>query len=204
MTFSFKPNSFLTALVSLAPLTMGGCVGMDAMAAGAMGDMAASAAGIPQMEAFLPNKFDVPPTQPMSIDGTYKISTLGKRITIDRGRAYAVDGWTHAMTLKIRPDMVTMRNITQIDADSFSGDDLPMLAKASLELQPDGSIDTVLSGMVPYKYKLVPVQSVDAGSAQPYPVAPTPAPVGGSDQSPPTTCDLVDVDPETGSLICLD
>ncbi len=199
-----KPNlkSLFAAPAAAAMASLTGCAGMEAVAAGPMGDMAATAAGIPQTGAFLPDKSAVAPGEKMAIDGTYTISTLGKRIMIDRGRGYAVDGWTHALTLKIMPGMVTLRNIQQIDADTYQGDDLPLLGKATLTLQPDGRIDTVVAGMVPYRYSLVPA----AGAR---PVGPPVADAGDNDdQSPPASgtedCERVAIDPDTNELICLD
>lgn len=202
------PKSNLKTLLAAAStggiLVLTGCAGMDAMAAGPMGDMAATAAGIPQTTAFLPNKSAVAPGPRMDIDGTYTISTLGKRITIDRGRGYAVDGWTHALTLKIQPDMVTMRNITQIDETTYAGDDLPLLGKATLKVQPDGSIATVVAGMIPYRYTLIPTSGYNQR-----PIGDNLPPSnhdGGSDKPGGDTanCDTVAMDPDTNELICLD
>ena len=187
-----------------AMLVLTGCAGMDAIAAGPMGDMAATAAGIPQTTAFLPNKSAVTPGSRMDIDGTYTISTLGKRITIDRGRGYAVDGWTHALTLKIRPDMVTMRNIVQIDDTTYAGDDLPLLGKATLKVQPDGSIATVVSGMIPYRYTLLPVASDNERPANDYTPEDNYDPAPTSPSSDTENCETVAIDPETDELICLD
>lgn len=187
-----------------AMLVLTGCAGMDAIAAGPMGDMAATAAGIPQTGAFLPNKSAVAPGPRMDIDGTYTISTLGKRITIDRGRGYAVDGWIHALTLKIRPDMVTMRNIVQIDKTTYAGDDLPLLGKATLKVQPDGSIATVVAGMIPYRYTLLPVAGYAHSPVDNVAIEDRDAPT----QTPPSNetenCDSVAIDPDTDELICLD
>lgn len=179
-----------------AMMALTGCAGMDAIAAGPMGDMAATAAGVPQIGAFLPSKSAVAPGPRMDIDGTYTISTLGKRITIDRGRAYVVDGWTHAFTLKIRPDMVTIRNIIQIDETTYTGDDLPMLGKSTLKVQPDGSISTVVASMIPYRYTLIPVAGGDYPVGNPNP--PTPP------SSDTYNCKTVAIDPDTDELICLD
>lgn len=197
-------RSLFTAAATGAMLVLTGCAGMDAIAAGPMGDMAATAAGIPQTGAFLPNKSAVAPGPRMDIDGTYTISTLGKRITIDRGRGYAVDGWTHALTLKIRPDMVTMRNIVQIDNTTYAGDDLPLLGKATLKVQPDGSIATVVAGMIPYRYTLLPVAVYAHSPVDNVAIEDRDAPT----QTPPSNetenCDSVAIDPDTDELICLD
>lgn len=202
MTRQSSLKSLLVAAATAAMVSVTGCAGMDAVAAGPMGDMAATAAGIPQTGAFLPDKSAVAPGERMVIDGTYTISTLGKRITIDRGRGYAVDGWTHALTLKITPGMVTMRNIRKVNDTTYQGDDLPLLGKATMTLQPDGRIDTVVAGMVPYRYSLVP-----AAGARPVdpPVA---DPGDGGEPSPPDSgtenCETVAIDPDTNELICLD
>lgn len=181
---------------------LGGCAGMDAIAAGPMGDMVASAAGIPQTGAFLPDKSSVPPSTQMPIDGTYTISTLGKRVAIDRGRGYAVDGWTHALTLKIAPGMVTIRNITQIDDMTYSGDDLPLQGKTRLTVQPDGSIAAVVSGMIPYRYVLIPV--TDYGAVPSRAPEATPSPISGDDDPGLDTCKRVAPDPETDELVCVE
>lgn len=194
MTKYSRLKDFLAAASASSALALTGCAGMDAVAAGPMGDMAASAAGIPQTGAFLPNKSAVTPGAQMDIDGTYRISTIGKRIRIDRGRAYAVDPWTHAMTLKIQPDMVVIRNIIQIDDSRYAGDDLPMLGKSSMTLQSNGSIATVISGMIPYRYILLPVDGVEDS-----PVDQPAHPADNLDE-----CETVVMDPDTGDDVCLD
>ncbi|MEL6860070.1 MAG: hypothetical protein AAFO74_16930 [Pseudomonadota bacterium] len=199
---NLKPLLAAASVGSMIVLT--GCVGMDAIAAGPMGDMAATAAGIPQTTAFLPNKSAVAPGLNMAIDGTYTISTLGKRITIDRGRGYAVDGWTHALTLKIQPDMVTLRNITQIDDTTYSGDDLPLLGKATLKVQPDGSIATVVAGMIPYRYTLIPASGYIQSPVDDSPPPSSDDDVPGAPSSDIANCETVAMDPDTNALICLD
>lgn len=204
MTIRTNLRTVFSAVCASSALALSGCAGMDAIAAGPMGDMAATAAGIPQTGAFLPNKSAVAPGPRMSIDGTYTISTLGKRITIDRGRAYAVDGWTHAMTLKIMPDMVTTRNIMQVDETTYTGDDLPMLGKATMTVQPDGRIATVIAGMIPYRYVLIPAENYadaprrDTGTDDRVDDQPSPPSSDTAD------CQTVAIDPDTDALICLD
>ncbi|MEQ3747147.1 MAG: hypothetical protein ABNH53_13055 [Henriciella sp.] len=199
MTHSTTCKTILASASALGAVLLTGCAGMDAIAAGPMGDMAATAAGIPQTGAFLPNKSAVAPGPRMDIDGTYTISTLGKRITIDRGRGYAVDGWTHAFTLKIRPDMVTIRNIMKIDDTTYAGDDLPLLGKSTMKVQPDGSIATVVSGMIPYRYTLIPTEPRPVPASDPSVNEPT----GGQDNEL-SDCETVAIDPDTDTLICLD
>jgi len=188
-----KRTRWYSGVVALALLSMTGCAGTEAIAAGPMGDAFAAAAGIPQMDAFLPYESQVPPTQALPIDGDYTISTLGKRVRIDRGRSYALDPWTHAMTLKIRPNMVVSKDFRQIGATEYTSQDLPLLGTASMTVQPDGRIAVNVASIPPYSYFLLPVE----GGA-------TPTPGGVEQPVDDSTCEKIDIDPENGELICLD
>ncbi len=182
-----------TGIAALSLLASAGCAGTEAIAAGPMGDAFAAAAGIPQMDAFLQYETQVPPGEALPIDGDYTISTLGKRIRIDRGRGYALDPWTHAMTLKIRPNMVVSKDFRQISATEYTSQDLPLLGTATMKVQPDGRIAVNVASIPPYSYFLIPVE----GSARPAP----------EDDGPPTVdenCQNLDIDTDTGELICLD
>jgi hypothetical protein len=190
------------ALAGLGLVLVSACAGTEAIAAGTMGDAFAAAAGIPQMDAFLPYAEDVPETEALSIDGDWKISTLGKTIRIDSGRAYALDPWTHAMTLKVRRNMVVMRNIRKIDAETFSGDDLPLMGPATMTQLDDGRLSVTVQSFPPYKYFLIPVSSR---------AAPDPdADLGGDEDDEPIgdddlgACELVELDPATDELYCAD
>lgn len=183
----------LTGIAALSLLGSAGCAGTEALAAGPMGDAFAAAAGIPQMDAFLEYETQVPPGEALPIDGDYTISTLGKRIRIDRGRGYALDPWTHAMTLKIRPNMVVSKDFRQISATEYTSQDLPLLGTATMKVQPDGRIAVNVASIPPYSYFLIPVE----GS-----VSPAPQP-----DEPPTVdedCENLDIDAETGELVCID
>ena len=141
-------------LTMVTVIHLGGC----AMAAGDLGAMAASAAGVPQMNAFLPNKNSVPAMQPSSIDGIWTISSIGKKIRIEGGRAYAIDGWLHAFTLKVQPDMVVSKNIQASGRGQFVADDLPLMAKANYEIQSNAQINVVASTLMgPARWALIPV-----------------------------------------------
>lgn len=188
-----KTTRWYSGVAALGLLAITGCAGTEAIAAGPMGDAFAAAAGIPQMDAFLPYESQVPPTQALPIDGDYTISTLGKRVRIDRGRSYALDPWTHAMTLKIRPNMVVAKDFRQISATEYTSEDLPLLGTASMTVQPDGRIAVNVASIPPYSYFLLPVEG---GAA--------PAPVDGDRPVDSTTCEKIDIDPENGELICLD
>ncbi len=114
----------------------------------------AKAAGVPQIDAFLPSKHDVPKTKALAIDGVWSISTIKKRIRIEGGRAYAVQPWLHMLVLKVQPDMVVIRNIRASGAGSFAGEDLPLVGPATFRLTPDGNLDVTVQssylGLISY------------------------------------------------------
>jgi len=82
-----------------------------------------------QMAAMLPTADSVEPAAATDADGTYMVSTINKRITIDRGRAYVVDPWIHALIFRVERGMVTLQNFRQTGPDEFEADDLPMMGK---------------------------------------------------------------------------
>ena len=100
-----------------------------------------------QIPAFLPNKDAVPQTQAMAIDGDWRVNTINKVIRIERGRAYAVEGWLHAFVLRVQPDMVTIRNIQQINDAEYVGDDLPMMGRVTMKLVAPDRIEASVPGM---------------------------------------------------------
>lgn len=110
-----------------------------------------------QMAAMLPTADSVEPAAPTDADGTYMVSTINKRITIDRGRAYVVDPWTHALVFRVQRGMVTLQNFRQTGPDQFEADDLPMMGKVVFTRQPNGTLQGVVQGAFgEAKYALVP------------------------------------------------
>ncbi len=190
------PQTLLLAASLIGLLSTGGCAAGAAMAAGGMGDALAQAAGVPQMNAFLPNKAAVAAGERMDIDGVYTISTIGKSIRIDRGRAYAVDPWLHMLTLKVEPNMVVMRNIQMTGRGQYVGDDLPLMGKAKMTVSPEGAINVTVAGMVgPVNYALIP-----AGGTLPPARTETPDEQGDDLAD----CTNLDIDPNSGDLVCFD
>lgn len=114
----------------------------------------AQAQGIP---AFLPRIDDVAATEPSVIDGVWVIRELDKRIIIADGRAFAVDQWMHAAVLRIEPEMVVLRNLQQEDLGVFTADDLPLMGRATMTLQGDGSIVAQVPSLIPITYHLDPL-----------------------------------------------
>lgn len=199
MTVILKNKKLGVSVASLAALAVTGCAGTEAIAAGTMGDAFAAAAGIPQMEAFLPYETQVPPTEPLAIDGDYKISTLGKTVRIDRGRAYAIDPWTHALTLKIRPNMVVQKDIRQTGPTTYTGEDLPLLGTATMTALPDGRIDVTVASIPKYAYVLIPVGGVQTPRTDYPPIEEPDAPENDTGN-----CETLGIDPDTDEVVCLD
>ncbi len=140
-----------------------------AMAAGSL--LVASPAQA-QMRALLPMASEVDEGAATDADGTYVVSTINKRITIENGRAYVVDPWTHALVLRVHPGMVTLQNFRQTGPDQFEADDLPMMGKVVFYRQPNGALKGVVNGAFgEAKYVLVPTD---------YAGEPAPDPIGGS------------------------
>jgi hypothetical protein len=129
----------------------------------------AEAAGVPQIPAFLPDKYSVSRSEALPIDGVWMISTIRKKIRIEQGRAYAVDPWLHLFVLKVQPDMVVLQNFRRTDAGSYAADDLPLMGPAEMTLNAKGNLDVVVQGMMgPVRYGLVRLepQYPDALSAE--------------------------------------
>ena len=145
----------MTFLVFALFLPLGkGC----AVAAGDLGSSVAAAAGVPQIAAFLPMKDTVPKTSALAIDGIWKISANGKRIRIEAGRAYALDPWVHAFTLKIATDMVVVKNFRRTETGLYAAEDLPLMATTTYRLEPTGQLAvTAKTFFGPVPFKLLPI-----------------------------------------------
>lgn len=120
----------------------------------------ANAAGVPQIPAFLPDRYSVARSEALPIDGVWMISTLKKKIRIEQGRAYAVDPWLHLFVLKVQPDMVVMQNFRRTAPGKYAADDLPLMGPAELALNTEGNLDVRVQGTFgPVKYGLVRVEA---------------------------------------------
>lgn len=191
----------------------------------------AKAAGVPQMDAFLPDKYSVEESEALPIDGVWMISSIKKKIRIEKGRAYAVDSWLHLFTLKVQPDMVVLQNFQRTGPGKYTADDLPLLGPATFQLKPDGNMSVNVKGTLgPVAYGLIKREADNpaalaaeiaaaAGSpvSPPPPAAPapTPAPEPITDPEPapePVTgepdpfadCSVLDVNRDTGEIFCAD
>lgn len=143
-----------------------------------------------QIPAFLPMADSVPRSQPLDIDGTWRVNTIDKRIRIEGGRAYAVDGWLHLFTLQVQPDMVVIRNIQEDGAGGYTGEDLPLMGKWQAKPAADGALDVFVAGALgPASYRLLPVDiggdpGFEDGDEDEYPDEGYPDD-GGIDDEPP-------------------
>lgn len=111
-----------------------------------------------QIPGLLPKAEQVAVTEPMAIDGVWKIRELGKHIIVEAGRAYALESWIHAFVFEIQPEMVVLRNFKQQAPNVYVADDLPLMAKANMVVEEDGSITATVASLVPVTYHLDPVE----------------------------------------------
>ncbi|MEP2380109.1 caspase family protein [Parasphingorhabdus sp.] len=119
------------------------------------------------INAFLPNRYEVEQGEALPIDGIWTISTIKKRIRIEKGRAYAIDGWTHALILKVLPEMVVLQNIKRTAAGQYEGYDLPLTARAEMSLRSDGNINiSAKTFPFPIKYTLIQETLDSAGEME--------------------------------------
>ncbi len=114
---------------------------------------------IPQIPAFLPMANTVPMGAPAPIDGEWMINTIGKRIRIQGGRAYALDPWVHMFVLQVKPMMIEISVIATSDGQNYVGKDLPLLGTWNATLGSDGMLNATVQTMVgPVRYGLMPVR----------------------------------------------
>ena len=181
-----RKTRHLAIAISASLTFMGGAQAQSAdMLAGFVGDVLIKS-GIPQIDGFLPTVYEVPASQPLPIDGVYTISTIKKKIRIEGGRAYAVDGWNFALFMRIQPNMVTAMNFVQTGPNTYEADDLPLMGRANMVVQPNGWIDVKTRGGAPYDYQLIPVGGYGNGFEQTeYPIRQGGPPPPPNRQPPP-------------------
>ncbi len=137
---------------------------------------------VPQIPAFLPTSANVPMGEAMAIDGEWTISSLGKRIRFEGGRAYAVDPWLHMFVLQIQPGMVVLQNIQRAADGSYQGDDLPLMGKFNASFNATGGLDVRVAGMLgPVSYQLIPVTLDDRARFEAARTGEDPSLAGGED-----------------------
>lgn len=106
--------------------------------------------------AALPGRYAVDLGAPLPIDGIWRISTNNKRIRIERGRAFAVDGWNHVLLFRVEPEQVTMTDIRREKAGEYLGRDILLGGDARMTLRADGNLDVrVATFPFPAKFVLI-------------------------------------------------
>lgn len=106
--------------------------------------------------AALPNRYAVDIGTPLAIDGVWRISTNDKRLRIERGRAFAVDGWNHALLFRVKPEQVTTINLRQSEPGVYQGRDILLSGDTELRLRADGNLDVrVATFPFPVKFVLI-------------------------------------------------
>jgi len=186
-------------------LALSGCV---STATGALGDAAALSMGLQQNSNAFPLATLVPAGEALPIDGVWQLGDLNKRVEMDRGRMVALDPWTFMLTKKVLPGTVLIRDIRETGPGQYQGFDLAWEKPVTFSETGSGRVGVrVQTFPLPVSYELIPT----AGS-QPYPS--TTPPAGGAPVTQPPTpesgdrnlddCDLVDINPETGQLYCID
>ncbi len=139
---------------TLLAVLLAGSVAMPALGQD-LAETLTDMAGVPEIPAFLPDRYSEAATTPLPIDGLWRINTIRKKVRIEAGRVYAVDGWLHLFVLRIKPDMVVMRNVERTGVGEYRADDLPLMGPATLRLGADGNLNvSVQSTFGPVQYKL--------------------------------------------------
>ncbi len=112
----------------------------------------------PEVPAFLPMAHTVPQGEVTPIDGEWVVTSIGKRIRIQAGRAYALDSWLHLFVLRIQPMMVVLKDIRRTQPGQYSGQDLPLMGAWNARLGPDGTLSVSVQGALgPAQYTLMPI-----------------------------------------------
>ncbi len=115
-----------------------------------------------QMRALLPDKSEVPPGEPLPIDGVYTLAFNGAKYRFEAGRAYLVTPYTHLFVMQVTPGMVATKDIVRTGPGVYDGYDLPSLGPWRATLQPDGSIKVQIQGKFgPFSSVFAPVEIDD-------------------------------------------
>ncbi len=114
---------------------------------------------VPEVPAFLPMVAAVPAGEAMPVDGTWSITSIGKTVRIERGRVYAVEGWTHLFVLKIQPGMVVIKDLRPSAPGQYTAYDLPLMGAWLGRMAADRTLTVDVQGALgPAKYQLMPLQ----------------------------------------------
>jgi len=104
------------------------------------GELNSDTPWIISLGAALPGRYAVDLGAALPIDGVWRISTNDKRLRIERGRAFAVDGWNHALLFRVEPEQVTMTDVRREAPGTYLGRDILLNGDAQLTLRADGNL----------------------------------------------------------------
>ncbi|MGH0037876.1 MAG: caspase family protein [Myxococcota bacterium] len=106
----------------------------------------------------LPLASQVPPAEPLAIDGLWRLEENQVLFRVDRGRIVATQGYT-AVVLGVKADQVVVRDLRQTGPRTFSGFDLTANGAWEGVVGDDRGLDITLHGALgPVKLRMVPVQ----------------------------------------------
>ena len=104
----------------------------------------------------LPSRYEIERGPPLPIDGVWRLSTNGKRLRIEGGRAFAVDSWVHLIVSRVYTDQVVMRDMLRTAAGVYEARDILINGDATLKLRKDGNFDVkVATFPFPVSFKLI-------------------------------------------------
>lgn len=113
------------------------------------GELESDTPWIISLGATLPDRYAVDLGVPLPIDGVWRISSNDKRLRIERGRAFAIDGWNHALLFRVEPEQVTTTGLRRESPGLYLGRDILLNADTRLTLREDGNLD-VWAGTFPF------------------------------------------------------
>ncbi|KEO90875.1 hypothetical protein EH31_07510 [Erythrobacter longus] len=106
--------------------------------------------------AALPGRYAVDLGEPLPIDGVWRLSTNDKRMRIERGRAFAVDGWNYALLFRVNPEQVTMTDLRRESPGVYLGRDILLNGASKLTLRADGNLGVrIASFPFPVEFVLI-------------------------------------------------
>ena len=122
------------------------------------GELESEKPWIISLGAALPGRYAVDLGVQLPIDGIWRISTNDKRIRIERGRAFAVDGWNHVLLFRVAPEQVTMTDIRRSEPGEYLGRDILLGGDSRMTLRADGNLDVRVATLpFPVKFALIRV-----------------------------------------------
>ena len=99
------------------------------------------------------------PGQPLPIDGIWRLRELNKKVAIEGGHVFALEGWTHLLVWAVEPGMVTSTRLRQTDRQKLIAYDALLKREMEWTVREDGTIfASGGEGLLDPKFSLEPVQ----------------------------------------------